>query len=42
MQHDDTLKLYSLIFHKIYECLINNNVSNIEIAKEPKKPENLP
>ena len=42
MWQDDKLKLYSLIFHKIYECLIKNNVSNIKISKERIKPENLP
>ena len=31
------LKLFSLTFHKIYASLTKNNVSNIEISKEPNK-----
>ena len=31
---DDMLKLFLLTFQKIYECLIKNSVSNIEISKE--------
>ena len=42
MRQDDMLKLFWFIFHKIYESLINNKVSNIEISKEPIKPENFP
>ena len=34
MRQDDTLKLYSSIFHKIYESLIKNNVSYIKISKK--------
>ena len=34
---NDMLKLFSLAFHKIYESLTKNNVSNIEIFKEPNK-----
>ena len=28
-------QLFSLTFNKIYKILIKNNVSNIEISKEP-------
>ena len=31
---NDTLKLFSLMFHKIYESLMQNNVSNIKISKD--------
>ena len=41
IRQDSTLKLFSLIFHKIYERLIKNNVSNIKISKEPIKPKNI-
>ena len=42
MRQDKTLQLFSLIFHKIYERLMKNNVSNIKISKELIKTENLP
>ena len=42
MWQDDTLKLFLFTFHKIYESLIKNNVSNIKISKESIKSENLP
>ena len=37
MRQDDTLKLFSLPYHKIYESLIKN----IKISKESIKQENL-
>ena len=37
IRQDNTLKLFSLTFHKIYESLMKSNVSNIEISTEPNK-----